>query len=285
MTSDPSGFTDGPNLYAYVRNNPLRYVDPTGLQAEPVHLGVGDDYAMLLTRDPPNTTYVIRFWGVEKTLQHGVYNVGVNPTNPLLGIGYINGMNTEPARAAAQAKMISEELGDVSIKLVYNCTMCVPLDLGRCCLGVTGIADSGAVQLLGDTWMDFFKQADPAALYLQYCFSEGAIVTNNALNKVPKELAKRIYVVAIAPGQLISSDSCYYAINYVTKDPVTVCGFAAAVLCGSGTQGKYQFEKLPANSPGFLGLEHNILSGTYLNLFTYHHDDVKLRLEGRVSCY
>ena len=31
LTPDPLGFADGPNLYAYVKNNPLIYVDPYGL--------------------------------------------------------------------------------------------------------------------------------------------------------------------------------------------------------------------------------------------------------------
>ena len=31
LTPDPLGFADGPNLYAYVNNNPLIYVDPYGL--------------------------------------------------------------------------------------------------------------------------------------------------------------------------------------------------------------------------------------------------------------
>ncbi|NGX42847.1 MAG: tRNA nuclease WapA [Chlamydiae bacterium] len=31
LTPDPLGFADGPNLYAYVHNNPLIYVDPYGL--------------------------------------------------------------------------------------------------------------------------------------------------------------------------------------------------------------------------------------------------------------
>src|SRR4029077_6147994 len=31
ITPDPAGFTDGPNLYAYVQNNPLTLFDPYGL--------------------------------------------------------------------------------------------------------------------------------------------------------------------------------------------------------------------------------------------------------------
>jgi uncharacterized protein RhaS with RHS repeats len=31
ITRDPAGFVDGPNLYAYVHGNPMRYYDPYGL--------------------------------------------------------------------------------------------------------------------------------------------------------------------------------------------------------------------------------------------------------------
>jgi len=34
LTPDPLGFADGPNLYAYVHNNPLTFVDPDGLFTE-----------------------------------------------------------------------------------------------------------------------------------------------------------------------------------------------------------------------------------------------------------
>ena len=41
LTPDPIGFKDGLNLYAYVHNNPLRYVDPNGkfAFAIPLHFG------------------------------------------------------------------------------------------------------------------------------------------------------------------------------------------------------------------------------------------------------
>ena len=34
LTPDPSGFADGPNLYAYCLNNPLTHIDYVGLSAE-----------------------------------------------------------------------------------------------------------------------------------------------------------------------------------------------------------------------------------------------------------
>ena len=33
LTRDPAGMVDGPNLYAYVRQNPWTKFDPEGLQA------------------------------------------------------------------------------------------------------------------------------------------------------------------------------------------------------------------------------------------------------------
>jgi RHS repeat-associated protein len=37
LTPDPAGFVDGPNLYAYVSNNPLTHIDPLGLWSEGIY--------------------------------------------------------------------------------------------------------------------------------------------------------------------------------------------------------------------------------------------------------
>ncbi|SCA62855.1 hypothetical protein SCG7109_AE_00200 [Chlamydiales bacterium SCGC AG-110-M15] len=38
-TQDPLGFADGPNLYAYVHNDPLRFIDYEGLYHRAIHSG------------------------------------------------------------------------------------------------------------------------------------------------------------------------------------------------------------------------------------------------------
>ena len=38
LSRDPAGFVDGPNLYAYVRQNPWTKFDPDGLESEPVNM-------------------------------------------------------------------------------------------------------------------------------------------------------------------------------------------------------------------------------------------------------
>lgn len=47
LTPDPSGFSDGPNLYAYVHNNPFRFCDPYGLSAWEFCKGFGTAAAQI----------------------------------------------------------------------------------------------------------------------------------------------------------------------------------------------------------------------------------------------
>jgi RHS repeat-associated protein len=72
LTPDPLGFADGPNLYAYVHNNLLIYVDPYGLWATEAYYSVRDGFSSVV-RSP-------RFHGAcqmaagvgEVTVGHGI---------------------------------------------------------------------------------------------------------------------------------------------------------------------------------------------------------------------
>jgi RHS repeat-associated protein len=49
ITPDPAGFADGPNLYAYVHNHPLAYMDPDGQFAfflVPIAISLAADYIL-----------------------------------------------------------------------------------------------------------------------------------------------------------------------------------------------------------------------------------------------
>lgn len=71
VTPDPSGYADGPNLYAYVKNNPLTYVDPYGLWREEIEtarraINVFEDTCNYLSdrgRDVKNTYRNTRDFG------------------------------------------------------------------------------------------------------------------------------------------------------------------------------------------------------------------------------
>ena len=48
ITPDPAGFADGPNLYTYVHNHPLSYIDPDGQFAFliPIAISMAADYCL-----------------------------------------------------------------------------------------------------------------------------------------------------------------------------------------------------------------------------------------------
>lgn len=61
ITPDPAGFADGPNLYAYVHNRPLHYIDPDGRFAMfllPMLIGFAADYCL-----PAASAYLAQYAG------------------------------------------------------------------------------------------------------------------------------------------------------------------------------------------------------------------------------
>ena len=58
MQRDPAGYVDGMNLYAYVRNNPLRYLDPWGLCSSNT-ISTAADVADWWTQQSNQTTQIL----------------------------------------------------------------------------------------------------------------------------------------------------------------------------------------------------------------------------------
>ena len=101
ITPDPLGFADGPNLYAYVHNHPLDYIDPYGLSEEDARTLSG-----IFCRGFANDTtwgcsdYLLGECRTETFLEKSAYAAG---TLSSLGVGLYYG-NTEIKIAKALLK-------------------------------------------------------------------------------------------------------------------------------------------------------------------------------------
>lgn len=259
LTPDPIGFEGGPNLYAYVLNNPLVYFDRLGLYPDSYDpwqdYGFNHDDLMgeynFLNRNPqvfqfnsfesiasyssPTLNSIARHCiGYTPMMQSACdimfnkseaysglydYNPGLLPSfSPK--IGFVNGMMNDFFSSLESTRYLSKLAGGAPINQIYNASHGLPFDLAACFLNRCNIA-TNAVKYLHESWDRYFDSAEENGLYLQICHSQGAIHVNNALKSYDPSKAKRILVLAIAPGEIVSSQLCRKAINYVSLfDPI-----------------------------------------------------------------
>lgn len=238
-TRDPAGFIDGPNSYAYLRNNPLSYFDRLGLASEPhspdqfneyfygeyeshcfceQHRTCkrGGDLGKTDSSRLPKITYCDHFekmypnYAPSKTFDLGL------PEREGIQIGFINGIWNSERDVCESAEYLSKLAGGYNIHAVYNATHGGYADLKECSKGLNYIATE-PVRQLHRMWNSFFEKSSTNAKFLMICHSQGAIHVRNALLDYPAELRKRILVVAIAPAAYIYQESCAKVIHYRTN--------------------------------------------------------------------
>ncbi len=228
-TPDPLGFADGPNLYAYVSNRPLTHRDPLGLFEIPSVQG--PPYITEWVPQNHNGSFPqVRFFQDFEAMagqyqgngeRSSIFSVG-HVEVPNRGVGFMPGILNDKKGTSESSNYISTLIGGVKLDVYHNSTHGVGLDLAECDFGKKNIATT-PVQLLHRGWSDFFAK-NPNGYYLMYCHSQGAIHVMNALITFDRELAKRIQVVAIAPGAYIYEQSCGSVVHYRAKsslrDPI-----------------------------------------------------------------
>ncbi|MBS0623449.1 MAG: DUF687 family protein [Verrucomicrobia bacterium] len=231
ISKDPAGFIDGPNLYAYCHNNPLRCYDPFGLESqvsEEQFYGEVEDHCFCehhrtckrggdLDKTNSSQLPIIKycddfekiygFYEPSKTYQ--VPGIEISD----LAIGFINGVWNDFNSAYDNALYLSKLAGGHSIHAVYNATHGNKTDLVECELGLRYIATE-PVRLLQKMWNSYFEKNSTNAKFLMVCHSQGAIHVRNALLDYPPELRDRITVAAIAPGAYIYQTTCAQVTHY-----------------------------------------------------------------------
>ena len=271
VTADPVGYKDGPNLYAYVHNNPLTCIDAFGLFTEQEE-GVaapsvgptedrGENRRNNLTFIPELEHVKKKTFSREKT---AVHDLGLpEPTN--LAASYVNGIHTLLKFAKNFCRKIAEMAGNRNLRIIHNAPRggIIP-DLIRSFFRLYFHLRFSAETALKKEWDMMLKSLPADVPILHYCHSEGAIVTRNALEHYGQ--GHRIIVVAIAPGAYIDSALCKEVYHYrSTRDIVPLCDVAGLIRCRNTTT----VLKPHPDAPWF---DHSIDSPTYSRAIKIHMD-------------
>lgn len=238
ISPDPAGDLDGPNLYLFVHNNPISYVDYFGLAAQGNEnqskdfLGYfygeyepacyceahrtckrGGDIQNILSSFSP----LFAVEGVRSSLQvqSSAYEMGSVDLRSG-GIGFINGINNTRQESEGHCARISKYAHGAKVHGIYNATHNPVLDVLDCIAGHFGVS-SPPVRLLKEQWNQFIATHGPNENFLQICHSGGAIHVFNALASSPKSIRDRIDVIAVSPGAIVPRKLCHQVYNFASK--------------------------------------------------------------------
>lgn len=244
ITPDPKGFGDGPNLYAYVHNNPLIYVDLFGLfgQASASYSSSFTSYSASSYGSYHNPT--IRYsslyqnsffcrdsgYGCNTLMgllggNHFSRSLGGNYLlgNPLKGtpsVGHTNGIFTDFSGSSKNAQHLMSLSPDKEypINLTYSQTSGTPgIDMIRSGLSLyLGVVTPPVFDLM-EQWNSYFANPSNKGPFLQTAHSEGCINVRNALIMYDEKLRQRINFAAFAPACYTDKHLCGNVVHYVSK--------------------------------------------------------------------
>ena len=164
------------------------------------------------SRDIPKTPYQFQ----KTQLNHCLTFTTNKNQSKRFWIGGINGINTNLLEAIDHAQYLDKLAGEPGINWVYNHTNGATIDVLEAGFANLMLRYSPeTASLLRKNWEEFHEATKdtPEVKYLQFCHSQGAAHTKNALAFLPEEIAKRIFIVAIAPLTVIPSHLCGGSIN------------------------------------------------------------------------
>ncbi len=236
LTCDPSGFAEGPNLYAYTGNNPLKNCDHFGLSnalrvAQAVfftlfnHVGLCYSTNGTTHQLTPFTGPVSLFGPPRELSEVSVERAPISSfrKQPHKLVTFVNGISTDEVTQGQNLLFLSELIGDEEFILVHHET-----NMGEGVLDdalryvsyrLTG-GLSNASKTLMETWENHLNRYPESGEILHICHSEGALHTKLALQALPDEMKSKINVVSIAGAAYIPQRECGNVWHYVSPRDV-----------------------------------------------------------------
>jgi len=284
ITTDPQGFSDGPNLYAYVHNNPLTHFDLYGLWENPYSgtQNIGGAFRRTMygvfrgiqlmgmhlipmagVRDLVES---VGRWGTGgkffelceyRKNQNQVYTI---PGKQIPGTSffYKNGIMTNPETAKAQAQEQSIANGGVQTDVLYNASQGFLTDLIA-----TGLAKLGMVSSTERMTANYFLkklEQDPGHKFVGNVHSQGATHLMNAGKLMKYEQRQRIEVNAFGPATIIPEKAFGKAENYISRlDLVSMTSTFRYIKAVCGGSSNVHFLTPTTMNP----LKEHFMDGTY----------------------
>lgn len=290
-TPDPLVTIDGVNLKKFSQNDPMHFTDTFGLFSLPIQLSdvknkVYTTMVDIWTRVFHTLTFARTqldwFFETRSLFEQNAFKIidqnfwffaGYNPNatalystgqNPLdtVRLTFINGILNSYHDTLAAADALSKTHGDAKVHYIYAASNGYLGDLLHALFDKLGYATPEA-KLLVTTWRQMIAEMGgpgKGGLIVHYAHSLGASDTYAALQLLTPDERKMIRIATFGSPQLIPSELCRSAMNYVsTRDPVPCFDPVGYVKGYLGFRSDITFLESKENAI----IEHLILCATY----------------------
>jgi RHS repeat-associated protein len=291
VTADPQGYAAGPNLYAYVMNNPVAHMDQYGLVAETprdagrnrfgrsttktIQIGrnrhvLGAVRAYVETPQPKEgggngTTQkcgAVRTDQLEVTNRDILYHeVGKKHILENIFLAFINGVDNSLEDAKVNAKMISRAFSKMKVYVLHNPTNGIMIDIFGAGVEMTGIY-SGTCQSIEQGMMQICDM-NPGKNGLVFAHSRGALICDRILDKMPREYNRRLSVFTFGGAHIIKPGrGLMGCMNYVSsRDGIPfICSLFTMASHLLGNSKDYL---RVVKGQGIYGIDHAFTGATY----------------------
>lgn len=230
LSPDPDGFNDGPNLYAFVRNNPFRNIDLYGLSTRGAVLS---ERCMAHILSPDLLSGKISYEEYEKQYDFSrpcVLSLGRPEPITGSGSGFANGVQTSLKDMVSHMLYKSDMYNGLNTYGLFTPGGSFPSDLGMCVREHLFGENTESVKMVQNFLTHFYDTRPTSSQFDLSAFSRGSIIVYNALSDYSfiKEYRDRLTVATYGFAKYIPKKLAGNVMNYTSSsDPVALFGLAS----------------------------------------------------------